>query len=156
MEDNNTINYISESNRIEVNFSINDYVVSCTITDNKDSLSLQDLLDYLNITEYKGNYQISNKLELESGVQYVANVLHKVISVSGEIDRYIFRKIVDYRNSKMHDMLVQYYCDNEIRQAEECWKNGEYLKAKDLFERNYKNLTKSQKKKMEYIIKNIS
>ena len=44
--------------------------------------------------------------------------------------------------------------NKDIKRAEESWKNGEYSKAQELYEKHISSLSKAQIKKLEYIRKN--
>ena len=55
----------------------------------------------------------------------------------------------------MHkELLEDYYCKIDIKRAEEFWKNGEYSKTQELYEKHICSLSKAQIKKLEYIVNN--
>ena len=81
-----------------------------------------------------------------------AKILFNKINIS---DAANFQRIYQYRLDMHKELLEDYYFKIDIKKAEECWKNGEYAKAQELFEKHINSLSKAQIKKLEYIRKNI-
>jgi len=143
-----------KNNRIEVFFSILGYELTCQFVDNvKNNFTLQDALEYINMKECKGIYQISNKEEIEKGIIYLADVvknLFDIIDISNSVN---FQKIFQYRFDMHKELLKNYYFKVDMKMAEEYMKKGEFFKAQKLYEQHINCLTKVQMKKLEYIRK---
>lgn len=151
----NIISFVGTNNRIDIIFSAIEYELTCQFVDEgKTAFTLQDGLGYVKIKDFKGTYQMASEKELERGVTYLADVVKKLFDKIDISETANFEKIYQYRLDMRKEMLEDYYFKIDIKKAEECWKNGEYLKAQKLFEKHISNLSKAQIKKLEYIKKN--
>ena len=152
----NIVSFVGKNNQIDIFFSAVGYELTCQFVENgKNTFTLQDGLGYVNIKEFKGLYQIANTKEIEKGIIYLAEaakILFNKINIS---DAANFQRIYQYRLDMHKELLEDYYFKIDIKKAEECWKNGEYSKAQELFEKHINSLSKAQIKKLEYIRKNI-
>lgn len=151
----NIVSLVGKNNRIDIIFSTVGYELTCQFVDNgKNAFTLQDGLRYVNIEDLKGLYQIASVKEIEKGIAYLADtakILFNKINIS---DTTNFQRIYQYRLDMHKELLEDYYLKTDIKKAEECWKNGEYTKAQELFEKHINSLSKVQSKKLEYIKKN--
>lgn len=151
----NIVSFVGKNNQIDIIFSAIGYELTCQFVDNgKNTFTLQDGLGYVNIKEYKGLYQIASKKRIEKGIAYLADAVKILFDKINISDATNFQKIYQYRLDMHKELLKDYYVKNEIKKAEECWKNGEYAKAQELFGKHLSSLSKAQIKKLEYIRKN--
>lgn len=151
----NIVSFVGKNNQINIIFFPVGYELTCQFVDNnKNTFMLQDGLAYLNIKEFKGLYQISSKIEIEKGIAYLADTVQILFDKINISDTTSFERIYQYRLNMHKELLEDYYLKTDIKKAEECWKNGEYAKAQELFEKHINSLSKAQIKKLEYIKKN--
>lgn len=152
----NIISLIGKNNKIEIVFSAVECELTCQFVDNgKNTFTLQDGLEYVNIKELRGLYQIVSIKELEKGIAYLADAVKPLFDKIDISDSTNFQKIYQYRLAKHMELLEDYYLKTDIKKAEKCWKNGEYDKAQELFEKHITSLSKIQVKKLAYIKKCI-
>ena len=155
-DDEKSVSLVGKNNRIDIDFSIVGYELTCQfIDDDKDTFSLQDALDYMDIKDVKGIYQLSRKEEIEKGIIYLANVIKRLFDRIDVSDKLNFRKIAQYRLDIHKELLESYYFKMDIKKAEEWWRKGEYSKAQELYEKHINSLSKAQIKKLEYCIKKV-
>ncbi len=155
-DDKNCVNLVGKNNRIDINFSVVGYELTGQFTDDaRNTFTLQDALGYVNIKEFKGLYQIPRKEELEKGIIYLADAVKMLFSKIDISDTGNFQKIVQYRFDMHKELLEDYYYKIDIKRAEEYWRNREYSKAQELYEKHISRLSEAQTKKLEYIRKNI-
>ncbi|MCM1231902.1 MAG: hypothetical protein NC124_18215 [Clostridium sp.] len=148
--------FAGKNNQIDVIFSAVKCELTCRFVDNsKRMFTLQDGLGYGNIKDFKGLYQVSSIKEIEKGVAYLADAVKTVFNKINISDAADFQRIYQYRLDIHKELLEDYYLKTDIKKAEECWKNGEYDKARELFEKHINYLSKAQIKKLEYVKKNI-
>lgn len=153
--DENSVSFAGENNRIDIIFSTVGYELTCQFADDaQNTFILQDVLDFMEIKEVKGSYQIPRKEEIETGIIYLANATKNLFKKFDISDAENFQKIVEYRFSIHTQLLEDYYCKIDVQRAEKYWKNGEFSKSQELYEKHINNLSKVQKKKLEYIRKN--
>ena len=62
----------------------------------------------------------------------------------------MFRYICKQQVIEQQEKLRQYYLEYDLKRAEQFWKQKEYGRAKELFEKHLNNLSKVEKKKLEY------
>lgn len=149
------VRFIGESNQIDITFSTVGYELTCQFADvDKNTFSLQDGLDYVKIKEFKGVYQVPRKEEIERGIIYLADALNCFFEKICVLDTANFQKIYQYRLDMQKKLLKDYYFKIDMNKAEEYWRNGEYSKAKELYENHEGGLSKLQTKRLEYIRKN--
>lgn len=152
----NKVVFKSKDNQIELFYSVAEYELSCQFTDNFNyTFSLQDALDYLDIRDYRGIYQINSKEELESGVLFLSNIIKDLLDKVDISNSLNFQRIAQYTINVRKEMLEEYYFKKDIDEAEEHWKNKEYNTAKELYEKHNNRLAISQIRKLEYINKNL-
>lgn len=150
----NSISFVGKNNSIELFFSLMDYEIICQITDAEDkSVTLQDVLEYLKIKEFKGIYQVSKKEEIEKGFYYLAEVLKYIFDKFDISETANFQILYQFRVDRQKKQLEDYYLSIEVDCADNYWRMGEYLKAQDLYEKHINNLSRTQLKKLEYIRK---
>lgn len=146
----NSVCFSGKNNRIAIIFSITEYELTCQFEDDaKNTFTLQDALEYMEMKEFKGLYQISGKEEIEKGILYLAaavKTLFDQIDLSNTVN---FQKIVHYRMDTHKQLLENYYGSIDIKRAEEYWKNREYAEAQRLYEKHINSLSKAQMKKLE-------
>ena len=151
----NSVSIVGKNNRIDIIFSIVGYELTCEFVDDaKNTFTLQDALGYVEIKEFNGLYQIPRGEEIEKGIIYLADAIKSLfdkIDISNAVN---FQKIAQYKLDMHKELLEDYYCKIDIKRAEESWKNGEYSKAQELYEKHISSLSKAQIKKLEYIRKN--
>lgn len=153
--DENSVSFVGENNRIDIIFSTVGYELTCQFVDDaQNTFTLQDALDYTEIKEFKGLYQIPRKEKIETGVIYLANVTKNLFSKIDISNAENFQKIAQYRINMHKQLLEDYYCKIDIQRAEKYWENGEYSKSQELYEKHINSLSKVQIKKLEYIRKN--
>lgn len=151
----NTVSFVGKNNKIDIIFSAVEYELTCQFVDNnKNTFMLQDGLGYLNIKDFKGLYQISSTKEIKKGIAYLADAVQMLFDKINISDISSFERIYQYRLDMHKELLEDYYLKTDIKKAEECWKNREYAKAQELFEKHINSLSKAQIKKLEYIKKN--
>lgn len=150
----NSVSLVGKNNQIVIDFSVVGYEWTCQFIDNdKNTFTLQDALRYVDIKEFNGLYQIPRKEEMEKGIIYLADAVKRLFDKIDISDTLNFQKIVQYRLDMHKELLEDYYCKIDIKRAEEFWKNGEYSKAQELYEKHICSLSKAQIKKLEYIRK---
>lgn len=155
-DNENSVSLVGKNNRIDINFSVVGYELTCQFTaDVKNTFTLQDAIRYVDIKEFNGVYQIPRKEEIEKGIIYLADVVKRLFDKIDISDTLNFQKIAQYRLDMHKELLEDYYCKIDIKRAEECWKNGEYSKTQELYEKHISGLSKAQIKKLEYIRKNV-
>lgn len=155
-DNENSVSLVGKNNRIDINFSVVGYELTCQFTaDVKNTFTLQDAIRYVDIKEFNGVYQIPRKEEIEKGIIYLADVVKRLFDKIDISDTLNFQKIAQYRLDMHKELLEDYYCKIDIKRAEECWKNGEYSKTQELYEKHISSLSKAQIKKLEYIRKNV-
>ncbi len=155
-DDENSVSIVGKNNRIDINFSVVGYELTCQFTDDvKNTFTLQDALGYVDIKEFKGLYQIPRKEELEKGIIYLADAVKMLFNKIDISDTGNFPKIAQYRLDMHKELLEDYYYKIDIKRAEEHWKRGEYSKAQELYEKHIIRLSEAQIKKLEYIKKNV-
>lgn len=153
-DDENSVSFVGKNNRIDINFSVVGYELTCQFTDNvKNTFTLQDALGYVDIKEFKGAYQMPGKGEIEQGVIYLADVVKSLFGKIDISDIGNFQKIAQYRLDMHKVLLEDYYCKIDIKRAEEYWKNRKYSKAQELYQKHISRLSEAQTKKLEYIKK---
>lgn len=153
-DNENSVSLVGKNNRIDINFSVVGYELTCQFTaDVKNTFTLQDAIRYVDIKEFNGVYQIPRKEEIEKGIIYLADVVKRLFDKIDISDTLNFQKIAQYRLDMHKELLEDYYCKIDIKRAEECWKNGEYSKTQELYEKHISSLSKAQIKKLEYIRK---
>lgn len=150
-----TVIFQGMSNQIEIVFSKAEYEITCMFLDNSNQcFSLQEGLNYAEISQFRGLFQIADLTELEKGIAYLAEVvkvLYEEIDVSVECN---FQKIYDSSRKVQKAELETYYLKTDLRKAENYWKQKEYAKARELFEKHLDQLSQRQLKQLEYIGKN--
>lgn len=152
----NSVSLVGKNNRIDINFSVVGYELTCQFTDDaKNTFTLQDALEYVDIKEFKGLYQIPRKEEIEKGILYLADAVKMLFNKIDISDTENFQKIDQYRLDMHKELLEDYYCKIDIKRAEAYWKSREYSKAQELYEKHISSLSKAQIKKLEYIRKNV-
>lgn len=150
----NSVSLVGKNNRIDIIFSVVGYELICQFADDdKNTFTLQDALGYVEIKEFKGLYQIPRREEIEKGIIYFADAIKKLFDKIDISDTVNFKKIAQYRLDRHKELLEDYYFKNDIKRAEECWKNGDYSKAQELYEKHISSLSKVQIKELEYIRK---
>lgn len=155
-DDKNCVNLVGKNNRIDINFSVVGYELTCQFSvDARNNFTLQDALGYMDIKEFKGLYQIPRKEELEKGIIYLADAVKMLFNKIDISDTGNFQKIVQYRLDMHKELLEDYYYKIDIKRAEAYWRNREYSKAQELYEKHISRLSEAQTKKLEYIRKNI-
>jgi len=55
-----------------------------------------------------------------------------------------FQKVTQYRINMRKQLLETYHRKNDIKRAEEYWKNKEYFKAQELYEKHVNSLSNVQ------------
>lgn len=151
-----SVSFVGKNNRMDINFSVVGYELTCQFIDEaNNTFTLQDALGYVDIKEFKGLYQIPGKEDIEKGIIYLANAVKRLFDKIDISDTLKFQKIVQYRLDMNNELLEGYYCKIDIKRAEEHWKNGEYSKAQELYEKHISSLSKAQIKKLEYIRTNV-
>lgn len=150
----NCVEYKRKNIKIQLFFERQGYEISMYFThiDGK-SIRAYDILTYVNMDPRRGEYQISQKEELEKGVCYLAETLRCVLKHVDVSDELAFQELYDFSLKNQHDMLEKYQIRQDIKKAEECWKRHEYKKSEQLFKSHFKELSLSQKKKLEYLEK---
>ena len=154
--DADIVSFMGKNNRVDILFSTFSYELSCQFTnlDNK-TFSLQDGLEYESVEEIKGFYQIASEEGIEKGLHYLSEavkILFERIDISDLVN---FQKIYKFSIDKHKNLLEKYYLETDLKKAEVYWQKKEYIKAKELFEKNIDYLSASQRKKLEYIINRI-
>ena len=146
------ISFMGKNNQIDVVFSAIGYELTCQFVDSDNHIFLlQDGLQYESIEEFKGLYQMASKDEIEKGVIYLAEAVKLLFQRIDVSDSLNFQKIYQFRVEMRKKLLEKYYLETDLKKAEEYWKNKEYDKAKELYEKNIEKLSKLQLKKLEYI-----
>jgi len=155
-DDENNVRLVGKNNRIDINYSVVEYELTCQFTDDaKNVFTLQDALVYADIKEFKGLYQIPQKEEMEKGIIYLADAVRALFNRIDISDMLNFQKIVQNRLNRHKELLEDYYCKIDIKRAEENFKNKEYSKARELYEKHISRLSEAQTKKLEYIRKKV-
>lgn len=148
------VSLVGKDNRIDIIFSTVEYELTCQFVDgSNNSFALQDGLGYVNIKGLKGSYQIASIKDIEEGIAYLADTVKILFDKINISDIMNFQRIYQYRLEMHKERLEDYYFKTDIKRAEECWQNGEYAKAQELFEKHINSLSKAQIKKLEYIKK---
>lgn len=146
------VTLVGKNNRIDITFSVVGYELTCQFIDNdKNTFTLQDGLEYLNIKGFKGFYQIASKNEMEKGIAYLADTVKLLFDKINISDTSNFQKIYQYRIDRHKELLEEYRFKTDMKKAEEYWKNGEHSKTQELLEKHINSLSKAQIKKLEYI-----
>lgn len=154
--DENNVSFVGKNNRIDINFSVVGYELTCQFTDDvKNTFTLQDALEYVDIKDFKGLYQVPRKEEIEKGVIYLADAMKSLFGKIDVSDIANFPKIAQYRLDMHKELLEDYYSKIDIKKAEEYWKNRKYSKAQELYQKHISRLSEAQTKKLEYIRKNM-
>lgn len=152
----NMVSFVGKKNQIDIIFSAIGYEISCQFIDSDNNIfSLQDGLTYKDIQGFRGFYQIANKSEMEKGIIYLAEAVKKLFQEIDVSDSLNFQKICQFRIDTHKGSLKKYYAEIDLKRAEDYWEKKEYAKAKELFEKNNDHLSKTQRKMLEYIIKQI-
>lgn len=152
--DADIVSFKGKNNRIDVIFSLIEYELSLEfIGDNNQVFSLQDGLRYESIEGIKGMYQIANLDGIEKGVIYLAEAVKRLFERIDVSNPFNFQRIYQYSVKTRRKLLEEYYLQVDLKKAEDCWKNREYDKARELYEKNSHKLSKSQLTKLEYIRK---
>ena len=148
-----SIEYIKDRLIIEIFLDDYSYELSAffAMKDISDKVYLQDALDYFNITEYRGTYQLSSLEKLPVGLDYMTDVIGKVTSYFVEKYEVVFLDIVTWHKATHKKFLEEYYFNTDMEKAERYWKEKEYGKAKELYEKNGSKLSKLQLKRLKYI-----
>lgn len=146
------ISFIGRNNQLDVIFSLAEYELTCQFIDgDNQSFSLQEGLEYESIEDFKGLYQIASNDDIEKGIIYLAEAVKRLFERVDVSDPLNFQKIYQFGVETRKKLLEKYYSEIDLKKAEEYWKNKEYDKAKNLFEKNIKGLSESQLKKLEYM-----
>ena len=154
MDDENRVNFVGKNNQIDISFSTIGYELTCQfIDDAKNTFTLQEALDFVEIKGFKGEYQIASKEDMEDGIVYLAGVVKRLFDKIDISDILNFQKIVQYRLGVQKKLLEDYYFKIDMEEAEECWKKGDFSNAQKLYEKHISRLSKTQIKKLDYIIK---
>lgn len=152
----NMVSFGGKENQMDITFSPISYEISCQFVDSdNNTFSLQDGLTYEAIQDFRGFYQIANKSEIEKGIMYLSEAVKKLFQEIDISDSLNFHKICQFSIDTHKDSLKKYYVAMDLKRAEAYWKRKEYVKAKEIFERNIGYLSKTQRKMLEYTIKQI-
>lgn len=145
---------MGKNNYIEISFSVIGYELSCEFVDNlKNAFTLQDALGYVDIKEFKGVYQLPRKEKVEKGI-YLADAVKYLFNKIDVSDILNFNKIFKFKLDTHKKLLEDYYFETDLKSAEKYLKEGEYIKARELYEKHINSLSKVQMKQLEYIRKN--
>lgn len=154
VKSDNMVSFVGKTNQMDIIFSMISYEISCQFVDSdNNTFSLQDGLTYKDIQGFRGFYQIANKNEMEKGIIYLGEAVKKLFQEIDISDSLNFQNICQFRIEMHKDSLKKYYAEIDLKKAEVYWKRKEYVKAKELFEKNIEHLSKTQRKMLEYIIK---
>jgi len=117
-------------------------------------VDLQDIIDYFKIKGI-GLYQIASLDKMNLGVEYLADIIKKVIREFDQNEETIVKKIYNTELETREKLLKEYYIETDLKEAEKFWKSKEYQKAKELYRKNIEYLSKVQSKRLEYIETNV-
>ncbi len=151
------LSFEGKNNRIDIIYSEYEHEITCQFEDKEKtkSFSLQDVLNFLNINDSNGLYQISTQNDMEKGLIYVANTLEAVFSHLNVSKTDLFDLIYESTYEKRKKELAEYYVKEELRKADDYWEKKKYDKAYELYRKNIDSLSKSQFKKMTITEHNI-
>ena len=151
-EEKNVVGYIKDNFIVEITFEPIAYEMRASfILNNTDiRVDLQAILDYLEIKGI-GLYQIASLDKMNLGVEYLADIIKKVIRKFDQNEETVVEKIYNIELEVREELLKKYYIETDLKEAEKFWKSKEYQKAKELYMKNIEYLSKVQIKRLEYI-----
>jgi len=155
-EENNVVGYVKDNFIIEITFEPVGYEVSASfiLKNTYIRVDLQDIIDYFKI-KGMGLYQIASLDKMNLGVEYLADIIKKVIREFDQNEETIVKKIYNTELETREKLLKEYYIETDLKEAEKFWKSKEYQKAKELYRKNIEYLSKVQSKRLEYIETNV-
>jgi len=160
--------HIKKSNDREITYSRNSLDVTIffdptsyeifalfSLPEENVSVSLEELLRYFGIIERKGIYQIPTLDKMEIGVDYISTVVNLMIEKFALNEKIILNDIHNTKEKEHVQLLSNYYLSNDLDMADQLWKNKEYQKSIELYEKHETDLSETQLMKLEYLRKHL-
>ena len=122
------------------------------IENGSEKMSLQSALEYFNIAEFNGLYQLPSLDKMSLGLDYMLQPIQKIITCLGQSYDSAMTDIMTWYEETRKKRLEEYYFDTDMEQAEKYWKEKEYGRVKELYLKNKEKLSDTQMKKLNYII----
>lgn len=113
-------------------------------------LTLQELNKYFGLNRV-ASYQIPKSESMPKAVQYTAETVRKILNCFGDNEHHLIPLIYKDSINERNRQLNQYYIRIELDQAQHYFINGEFEKAKEIYRRQFKSLSDTEKKKLQYI-----
>ena len=153
-QDEDNIEYIKDKFIIGILVDNYSYEISAYffLEDISDRVSLQSTLEYFDIVECRGVYQLPSLAEISVGLDYMTKVMERVLCCLEEPYSKALSDITVWYETTRTKRLEEYYFNTDMEMAEKYWKEKEYEKAKELYVKNKLKLSENQLKKLEYII----
>ena len=153
-EEQYIVEYIKE--RLIVGIGLDDYSYEISayfaVEGSADRVSLQSALDYFNITEFNGLYQLPSLDKISLGLDYMLEPIKEIVTRLGETYGSVMTDIMIWYEDTRKERLEEYYFETDMEQAEKYWKEKDYDKAKELYLKNKEKLSEIQMKKLDYIM----
>lgn len=152
----NQVDYVANDLIISVQLDDIGYQIDVLFISNagdKLCITLQDLLDYFNISDVRGTYQIRDLSESEmyKGIEYLAMNTSVVMQLQ-EFNSMLIECVHSFISIRRANMLKEYNYNVDMQAADIAWKNKSYGEAKFLYEKHIEYLSKTQASRLKYII----
>ena len=115
-------------------------------------VSLQSTLEYFDIADFNGLYQLPSLDKMSLGLEYMRKPIQEIITRLGQSYESTMADIMTWCEDIRKKRLEEYYIETDMEQAEKYWKEKDYDKAKKLYLKNKEKLSDTQMKKLEYIM----
>lgn len=144
------ISFPGYSNTLRVWYDMIGCEITCSITDQENhTIRLQDALDYENLVDYRGIFQIARSEDLETAVSYLGTVLKILFERNNIADASNFGRIYEFKIRLHKQELQDYYVRVGKKKADDYWKQKEYSKAAEIYEQYIHDLSEVQMKRLK-------
>lgn len=152
--DDNAITYCGGYTRIRMSYSPFELVVEGAIEDfNGRHFVIEDAFTYINETEHRGYFQFANN-DPETILKGMRAFAENLCFLFAKIDLSMpenFDAVWNFTKTEEDAYKKRRIVEDELREAERCWRLKKYPEAIALFENNAESLSQSQRQKLSYM-----
>lgn len=152
--DDNAITFCGDCTRIRMLYSPFELVVEGVIEDfNGRHFAIEDAFTYINETEHRGYFQFANN-DPETTLKGMRDFAENLCFLFAKIDLSMpgnFDAVWNFTQAEEDAYKKRRIVEDELREAERCWRLKKYPKAIALFENNAESLSQSQRQKLSYM-----
>ena len=128
------------------------FEINCSIYYEKHNVSIDEMMSALNIRK-RGLYQICKSSELEKGVAHISSCLEKYcLQIIEQSD--LLQDCFDIIEKKRAMAEAEDSLKSDFLKAEHLWAKKDFQSVKGIYIKHKKHLSKLQKMRLEWILKN--